>query len=94
MLQLSREILRSEINDLQYKGYEIDTFFNKDSEFHAEAVDEVRYWLTYRLRDALLDASSIQLDTNEAGMLLWRLIYDNIGEAIEKEVNEVLRPFV
>ena len=94
MLQLSREILRNEINDLQYKGYEIDTFFNKDSEFHNDAVDEVRYWLTYRLRDALLDASSIQLDTNEAGMLLWKLIYDNIDAQVEKEVDEVLNPFV
>ena len=94
MLQLSREILRSEINDLQYKGYEIDTFFNKDSEFHNDAIDEVRYCLTDKLRDALLDESSIQLDTNEAGMLLWKLIYDNIGAQVEKEVNEVLNPFV
>ena len=93
MLQLSREILRSEINDLQYKGYEIDTFFNKDSEFHTEAVDEVRYWLTYRLRDALLDESSLYLDSNEAGMLLWKLIYENIDTQVEKEVDEVLKPF-
>lgn len=94
MLQLSREILRNEINDLQYKGFELDTFFNKDSEFHAEAIDEVRYCLTDKLRDALLDESSLKLDTNEAGMLLWKLIYDNIDAQVEKEVDEVLNPFV
>ena len=94
MLQLSREILRNEINDLQYKGFELDTFFNKDSEFHNDAIDEVSYCLTDKLRDALLDESSLYLDSNEAGMLLWKLIYDNIDTQVEKEVDEVLNPFV
>ena len=94
MLQLSREILRTEINELQYKGYELDTFFNKESEFHTEAVDEVRYCLTDKLRDALLDESSLYLESNESGMLLWKLIYDNIDTQVKKEVDEVLNPFV
>ena len=94
MLQLSREILRNEINDLQYKGYEIDTFFNKESEFHDDAVDEVRYCLSDKLRDALLDESSLYLESNESGMLLWKLIYDNIDAQVAVEVDEVLNPFV
>ena len=94
MLQLSREILRNEINELQYKGYELDTFFNKENEFHMDAIDEVRYCLTDKLRDALLDESSLYLESNESGMLLWKLIYDNIDAQVAVEVDEVLNKFV
>lgn len=93
MLELSRVIFTEAIEELKYQGFEEDTFFNKDSEFHEEAYKEVEWFMTQELVEALLDKATKQLDESETGNLLWNIIYNNVQDEAEKQVHEVISKF-
>lgn len=93
MLELSRVIFTEAIEELKGQGFEDDTFFNKESEFHEEAYREVEWFMTQELVEELLDKATKQLDKSETGNLLWRMIYNNVQEEAEKQVHEVILKF-
>ena len=93
MLELSRVIFTEAIEELKNLGFEEETFFNKESEFHEEAYKEVEWFMTQELVEALLDKASEQLDKSETGNLLWQMIYNNVQDEAEKQVHEVIAKF-
>ena len=93
MLELSRVIFTEAIEELKNLGFEDETFFNKDSEFHEEAYKEVEWFMTQELVEALLDKATEQLDETETGNLLWKMIYNNVQDEAEKQVYEVIAKF-
>ena len=94
MLQLSKNIVREEIEELQYKGYERETVYDTKNEFHLEALNEVKYNSIERITNILLDKAGEQIDNTQEGDFLWDLIYSNISERVEKEVYDILRKYL
>ena len=94
MLELSKKIVREEINELQYGGFEPDTIYDTKSEFHLDALNEVKYRSIERITNTLLDKAGEQIDNTQEGDFLWDLIYSNINERVEREVYEILRKYL
>ena len=94
MLELSKKIVREEIAELENKGFERETVYDTKSEFHLEALNEVKYLSIERITNVLLDKATEQIDKTQEGDLLWDLIYSNISERVEKEVYEILRKYL
>lgn len=93
MLELSRVIFTEAIEELKHSGFEEETFFNKESEYHEEAYKEVEWFMTQELVEELIDKATEQLDETETGNLLWQMIYNNVQEEAEKQVYEVIAKF-
>lgn len=94
MLELSAKIVREEIKELHYSGFESNTILDTRSEFHQEAFDQVKYNSVERLKDVLLDKASEQLDETEEGNFLWKLVYSSINAKAEIEVHKAMMSYI
>ena len=94
MLELSKRIVREEIKELYYSGFESNTILDTRSEFHQEAFDQVKYNSIERLVDALLVKAGDQLDETEEGNFLWKLVYSSINAKAEIEVHKAMMGYI
>ena len=73
-------IVKRSVNELKYKGFEIDTFFDKTSEFHEEAYEEVLYEALEKIAEEILDEAEVNLSNSFFGDLAYNIILDNVRE--------------
>lgn len=84
---IKKEIIKN-VKELNYKGFEKDTFFNKESEYHDEAYEEVIYASTEDVSENILDFVNLNLDNSEFGCLAYEILRENVNKKIEKLVIE------
>lgn len=84
---IKKEIVKN-IKELSSQGFEKDTFFNKESEYHDEAYEDVVYFSTENISEGILDAANLHLDDSEFGSLAYEILVENTNKKIEKLVRE------
>ena len=87
--EIRREIIRS-IGELKYKGFEVDTFFDKTSEFHQEAYLEVLYEVLGNIVEEVLDEAEVKLSDSYFGNLAYNIIVENVREKALNLVQECI----
>jgi len=84
---IKKEIVKS-VKELSYKGFEKDTFFNKESEYHDEAYEDVVYFSTEDITEDILDVANLHLDNSEFSSLAYEILRENTYKKIEELVIE------
>lgn len=84
---IKKEIIKN-VKELSYKGFEKDTFFNKESEYHVEAYEDVVYYSTENISEDILDVANLHLDNSEFGGLAYAILRENTYKKIEELVIE------
>lgn len=84
---IKEEIIRN-VKELSSQGFEKDTFFNKESEYHDEAYEDAVYFSTENISEGILDAANLDLDDSEFSNLAYEILVENTNRKIEKLVRD------
>ena len=86
---IAKEIIKH-VAELQYAGFEPDTFFVKSAEFHTEAYTTVIDDASEALVEMILDSANESLDRTPAGSLAYEMLEKNIRLDMTIRVRELV----
>lgn len=86
---IAKEIMTS-VAELQYAGFEPDTFFVKSAEFHNDAYTTVIDDASYNLVERVLDSANLSLPRTPEGHLAYEMLEKNIRLDMTIRVRELV----
>lgn len=86
---IAKEIMTS-VAELQYAGFEPDTFFVKSAEFHNDAYTTVIDDASYNLVERVLDSANLSLPRTAEGHLAYEMLERNLRTDMENRVGEII----
>lgn len=86
---IAKEIMTS-VAELQYAGFEPDTFFDKNAEFHTDAYTTVIDDASYNLVERVLDSANDKLARTPEGHLAYEMLERNLRTDMENRVGEII----
>lgn len=86
---VAKEIMKS-VAELQYAGFEPDTFFVKGAEFHTDAYTTVIDDASYNLVERVLDGANDNLPRTPEGHLAYEMLEKNIRLDMTIRVRELV----
>lgn len=90
MQELANVMVLKHFKQLKYDGYELETMYNVNSEYHEEAMEEVKYNAIEDLKEVLLDTLNKQLDDSNISNFLYDIVSKNAYNESEKLVDNAI----
>ena len=78
MEKLVRKVANKWFRELRHMGYEDDTIYNKYSEFHKEAIEEIIPHIIYEVEELVLNEVNEKMEHSEIGNYIYEVVVKNI----------------
>ena len=90
MQELANLMVLKHFKQLQYDGYELETIYNVNSEYHEEAMEDVKDNAIEDIKEVLLSMLHSQLDNSSVGNFLYDIVSKNAYNESEKLVDNAI----
>lgn len=90
MQELANLMVLKHFKQLKYDGYELETIYNVNSEYHEEAMEDVKDNAIEDVKEVLLSMLHSQLDNSSVSNFLYDIVSKNAYNESEKLVDNAI----
>ena len=90
MQELANLMTLKHFKQLKYDGYELETIYNVNSEYHEEAMEDVKENVIEDVKEVLLSMLHSQLDNSSVSNFLYDIVNKNAYNESEKLVDNAI----